>query len=214
MTAERRLRGIYAITDQELYDVALIDKVEECLRGGVRVVQYRDKSNNPTRRRRDAYGLLQLCRSYQVPLIINDDVSLAAEIGADGVHLGCQDLDLITARRLLGPRAVIGISCYNRLDSAIAAERGGADYVAFGRFFRSVSKPEAVGVELGLLRSARRLLSLPIVAIGGITPQNGAALIRAGADMLAVIHALFGQPDVRLATEALSHLFAPEVPPR
>ncbi len=214
MTNRYRLHGLYAVTELALASVAMVSKVEGCLQGGARVVQYRDKSDDRERRRTDAGALLQLCRRFQVPLIINDDVSLAAEIAADGVHLGSSDMGLRDARRRLGKQALIGVSCYNRIDRAIAAEYHGASYVAFGRFFPSTSKPQAAAADPALLRSARKALSLPIVAIGGITPQNGGALIRAGADMLAVIHALFGEPDTRRAAQAFSQLFSPEVVPR
>jgi len=117
------------------------------------------------------------------------------------------------ARRLLGPQALIGVSCYNRLELARAARDAGADYIAFGRFFPSSSKPQAVQAEPALLTAARAEIHLPLVAIGGITPENGAALVQAGADMLAVIHGVFGQPDIRRAAQAYASCFDPEEAP-
>jgi thiamine-phosphate pyrophosphorylase len=140
-------------------------------------------------------------------VLINDDVSLAAEIGADGVHLGKDDASLANARVALGPRAIIGVSCYDSLPAAVAAAHAGADYVAFGSFHTSGSKPAAVRAPLSLLTDARRELSIPLCAIGGITPGNGAALVAAGADMLAVIHGLFGAADIFRTAKAYADLF-------
>jgi thiamine-phosphate pyrophosphorylase len=205
------LRGLYAITDPGLCpDESLVRQVEEALRGGCRLVQYRDKRDDRALRQVLARQLLELCRRHQALLIINDDVRLAGDIGAHGVHLGRDDPDPAAARALLGDAAIIGVSCYNRLDLARRNADQGADYIAFGRFFPSLSKPHAVQAETGLLRRARELIDLPLVAIGGITPENGAPLIAAGADMLAVIHGLFGQPDVDAASRRLCDLFPVE----
>ncbi len=209
--SRRPFKGLYAITDRELASgEGIIRQVEQALAGGVRAVQYRDKGTDRERRRQEARALLELCRSRCVPLIINDDPELAAAIGADGVHLGKGDAGILQAREILGPQALIGVSCYNHLDLALAAEAQGADYVAFGRFFSSSTKPDAVQADLALLREARPLLHIPIVAIGGITPENGGPLVAAGADMLAVIHGLFGQPDIRAACERFNTLFEQE----
>lgn len=205
--------GLYVITDPTLTPaVPLSTQVAAAIAGGARWVQYRDKGQDPERRHQQAAALAQLCRGHQLPLIINDDPRLAAEVGADGVHLGRDDSALPAARRLLGPTAIIGVSCYNQLERARAAQAAGADYLAFGRFFASRSKPQALAAGAQLLRAARRELYLPLVAIGGITPENGSALVRAGADMLAVIHGVFGQPDVRLAARAFDPCFQPENP--
>ena len=208
MKPKRTLRGLYAITDSGLAaNGNLLQQVEQALRGGARAIQYRDKTGSPQQRRQQAADLLRLCRESGVPLIINDDLGLAVELDADGVHLGRDDPQPELARSRLGPEAIIGVSCYNELERALAAQRAGADYVAFGRFFASSSKPEAVQATPALLWEARRRLALPLVAIGGITPENGASLLSAGADMLAVIHGVFGQPDVRLACERFARLF-------
>ncbi len=202
------LRGLYAITDAGLAGGDPAGQVALALAGGARAVQYRDKGGDGARREREARALLALCRDAGVPLIVNDDLDLAVRIGADGVHLGRDDPALERARALLGPDALIGVSCYDRLELAREATAAGADYVAFGRFFPSRSKPEAVPANLDLLRRARRELVLPIVAIGGITPENGGPLVAAGADMLAVIHGVFGQPDVTAACRRFQPLFA------
>lgn len=202
------LRGLYALADTELTPgPRLVPAVEAAIRGGARLVQYRDKSRDAARREREARGLLELCRGHGVPLIVNDDVELALLLGADGVHLGKDDADPATARVRLGPRTLIGISCYDSLERAVAAAQAGADYVAFGSFFPSGTKPHAARAPAGLLADARRRLSIPLCAIGGITPGNGGELVKAGADMLAVIRGLFGAEDVAAAAKAYARLF-------
>jgi thiamine-phosphate pyrophosphorylase len=148
-----------------------------------------------------------VCTENTVCFLINDDIDLALEAGADGVHIGLEDLDLERARRRLGAESVIGVSCYNRLELALQAQQDGADYVAFGRFFPSQTKPGDIRASAGLLRQASAELRLPIVAIGGITPENGADLLAAGADLLAVIHGIFGQEDAYAAAAAYHKLF-------
>lgn len=203
-----RLAGLYAIADTRyLDDARLAGAVSEAIAGGARIIQYRDKSHDVAARVAQANKIAALCRQHGVLFLVNDDVALAKESGADGVHLGREDAALTQAREQLGPRAIIGLSCYNELARAEAAEEQGADYVAFGRFFPSRTKPQAVQASLDLLREAKRKLHIPIVAIGGITPENGASLIAAGADALAVIEGVFGQADVRAAAERYASLF-------
>jgi thiamine-phosphate pyrophosphorylase len=205
------LAGLYAITDRQLAgDGGLLHQAEQALEGGARLIQYRDKGGSRERRLQEARSLLQLCRAHSVPLIVNDDLDLAAAVTADGVHLGRDDPAISLARERLGPAAIIGVSCYNRLGLALEAQERGADYVAFGRFFSSNTKPLAVQADVQLLQKARPLLRIPIVAIGGITPENGGPLLAAGADMLAVIHGLFGQPDIRAACDSFNTLFEQE----
>jgi len=201
----RTLSGLYAITDSSQEHLAR--QVELALKGGVHILQYRDKSSDQTRRLTQAKRLLDLCRKHDAIFIINDDVELAKAIGADGVHLGRDDHDIESARIALGNKAIIGLSCYDQLELAVAAQSAGADYVAFGRFFPSSTKPQAVQAEIELLSAAKSTLRIPIVAIGGITPENGAPLIDAGADMLAVIQGLFAQQDIRTAAEQFHKLF-------
>lgn len=205
------LRGLYAITDAKLSPrQQLLRDVEQALLGGACVIQYRDKSDNASQRLSDASALQHLCSDHDALLIINDDIELAKRVGADGVHLGAEDGAPSAARKTLGEDAIIGVSCYNRLDLAGKAAAAGADYIAFGRFFPSRIKPEAVQAQPALLTIAKERFKLPLVAIGGITPENGAPLIRAGADMLAVIHGVFGQADIQAACHGLTRLFEME----
>jgi thiamine-phosphate pyrophosphorylase len=201
----KQLSGLYAITDSSQEQLA--QDVELALKGGAHIIQYRDKSSDSHKRLAQTEKLLDLCRRHSAYLIINDDVELATTVGADGVHLGQDDLNITSAREQLGDQAIIGVSCYNRLELATAAQEAGADYVAFGRFFPSKTKPQAVQAEIELLSEAKKRLQLPIVAIGGITPENGAPLIAAGADMLAVIQGVLGQQDIRAAAEQFAKLF-------
>jgi thiamine-phosphate pyrophosphorylase len=203
------LRGLYAITDSDLiHGDQLVDWVGRAIAGGATLIQYRDKSTDAGRRRWEATDLQRLCRSLRVPLIINDDIELAKAVGADGVHLGQADASIEQARAVLGAQAIIGITCHNDLGLARAASAAGADYVAFGSFFPSPTKPDAVRCDIALLTQARRELHIPIVAIGGITPGNAPALLAAGADLLAVIHGVFGRPDVTAAARAYAGLFS------
>lgn len=201
-------QGLYAISDTTLAGRAgVVAQVAAALAGGVKMVQYRDKSSDPQRRHHEAAALLALCRAHQVPLLINDDIELAAAVGADGVHLGRDDPQLTYARTRLGSSAMIGISCYNQLALAQQAARQGADYVAFGAFFPSATKPHAVTAPLTLLTEARRQLHLPLVAIGGIRPDNGGLLIDAGADLLAVVGAIFDSDQITAACRRFAPLF-------
>lgn len=205
---KKPLRGLYAITDSSLIAPGrLLDVVSRAIAGGAALIQYRDKGLDGPRRESEVYDLLALCRPYGVPLIINDDVALAQSVGADGVHLGCDDTPLTEARRILGAAAVIGVSCYNNFELAVTAQEEGADYVAFGRFFTSQTKPGAVQAGVDLIRRAKAALTIPVVAIGGITPDNGAVLVEAGVDMLAVVGGVFGQSDPRRAARRYTQLF-------
>jgi thiamine-phosphate pyrophosphorylase len=199
-------RGLYAISDGPRPD--LLRACAAALRGGASLLQYRDKTTDPHRRREEALALAELCRAYDVPLIINDDVELASEIGA-GVHLGAADADLHTARRRLGTTAILGASCYDSLERAREAAAAGADYLAFGAFFPSPTKPQARRATLELLRAARAL-ARPLVAIGGITVENAPAVIEAGADLVAVISGVFGAADVEAAARRYARLFTSE----
>jgi thiamine-phosphate pyrophosphorylase len=210
MMTTRRLHGLYAITDSTLCPPKrILQQVESALRGGAHIIQYRDKRENRSSCEEEVAGILTLCHRFDAILIINDDIELAKRTKAHGVHLGRNDATLAEARNSLEPDAIIGVSCYNSLDLAKNASAAGADYIAFGRFFPSRIKPDAVQAEPGLLIRAKHEISKPLVAIGGITPENGAPLIAAGADMLAVIHGVFGQPDIQTASRRLSSLFTP-----
>jgi thiamine-phosphate pyrophosphorylase len=188
--------GLYAITDSQLTPPeTLIASVEAALRGGAVLVQYREKTATLTERIQQASDLQAACANAGVPLLINDDAELAKRVGAAGAHLGQSDHSLLAARRLLGDDAIIGITCHGDMALAAAAHEGGADYLAFGRFFGSSTKPEAPAANPAVLTEARRF-GLPLTAIGGITLDNGGPIIQAGADMLAVIGGVFtGTPD-------------------
>ena len=205
-----KLRGLYAITDSQLLAGRFLSHVEAALEGGVCLLQYRDKSDDAARRLREAEGLMKLCERYGTQLLINDDAELAARLGV-GVHLGQTDGPLTPARALLGRRAIIGSTCHASLELAAQAASEGASYVAFGRFFNSVTKPGAPAANVELLEQARAQVKLPSAVIGGITLDNAAPLVAHGADLLAVIHGLFGADSAQEVTRrarAFNALFA------
>ena len=186
-----KLRGLYAITDSQLLAGKWVPYIEAALDGGLTLLQYRDKSSDEARRLREAEALRDLCARYNAHLIINDDAELAARLGV-GVHLGQTDGPLTPARALLGRQAIIGSTCHSQIELGEQAAKEGASYVAFGRFFNSSTKPGAPTATLDVLDEARARIKLPICAIGGITLDNAAPLIDHGADLLAVVHGLFG----------------------
>ncbi|MFP6864252.1 thiamine phosphate synthase [Pseudomonas sp.] len=204
-----KLRGLYAITDSELLKGKLLPYVEAALKGGARLLQYRDKSSDDARRLREAETLRELCNRYGAALIINDDAELAARLGV-GLHLGQGDGSLSVARALLGRKAIIGGTCHAQLELAEAAAKEGASYVAFGRFFNSTTKPGAPSADIELLAAAKAKINLPIVAIGGVTLDNAPTLIAHGASMVAVVHGLFSADsaaEVERRARAFSALF-------
>jgi len=200
--------GVYAITQTDgKQDDTIVSDTLAALKGGATVIQYRHK--NP----RDSSTLLAQkihhhCQRFKVPLLINDNIELAHAIGAEGVHLGQDDASVEKAQTVLGPDAIIGVSCYDSLDLALKAQKQQASYVAFGRFFSSESKPKALPAQLATLTQAAQQLALPIVAIGGILPSNGQLLLNAGADVLAVIGGIFDH-DPLIATQRYCKLFTP-----
>ncbi|WP_019411967.1 thiamine phosphate synthase [Pseudomonas psychrophila] len=194
-----KLRGLYAITDSQLLAGKFLQYVEAALDGGLTLLQYRDKSNDENRRLREAETLKTLCDRYKAHLIINDDAELAARLGV-GVHLGQTDGPLTPARALLGRQAIIGSTCHDQIDLAEQAAKEGATYVAFGRFFTSSTKPGAAPAALDVIDQARTRLNLPICVIGGITLDNAAPLVERGADLLAVVHGLFGADSTQEVT--------------
>jgi thiamine-phosphate pyrophosphorylase len=201
------IAGLYAITPDLANTAELLHKVRLALQGGARVLQYRNKIADAALQLRQASALRDLTREFNTTFIVNDDAALAAQVDADGVHLGGEDGSVATARTLLGESKLIGVSCYNRAPLALAAVQQGADYVAFGAFFPSSVKPEAVKAEVSMLRGARHEIHVPIVAIGGIAQQNGAELVQAGADSLAVISALWDAPDIESSARGFRYLF-------
>lgn len=202
------LRGLYVITDTKRFQRdALVRAVGEAIAGGARIVQYRDKSDDVERRRVEAAALAELCRRHECLFIVNDDVELAVEVGADGVHLGREDHAVLGARRRFGAAgldAIIGVSCYAERQRAEHAAAAGADYLAFGAMFPSPTKPHAPSASASLLAWAREAFGLPVCAIGGITAENIDDLLVYRPDMAAVISEVFGAPDIRAAAAALA----------
>ena len=203
----RQLRGLYAITP-DIVDIALlVAKVEAAIAGGAQIIQYRNKTAPQSLKRKQAAMLSRVCDGGGALFIVNDDVALARHVGAAGVHLGEDDGDVGRARKAGGEALLIGVSCYNDLSRAKRLVAEGADYVAFGSFFSSPTKPGARRAEPALLRRARTL-HVPVVAIGGITAANGRALVEAGADALAVITDVFGHDDLAEVTRAAAAIVA------
>lgn len=201
------ISGLYALTPDCIDTVDLLRRTKLALSGGVRVLQYRNKIASRALRETQAQALRSLTRDVNVTFIVNDDAQLAAEVDADGVHLGASDGEVAAARLALGNNKLIGVSCYNQLQLAHNAIAEGADYVAFGAFYSSTVKPQAAVATLSLLQAARATFGTPIVAIGGISADNGRALVKAGADALAVISAVFEAADIELAAKNLTKLF-------
>ncbi|RYD14784.1 MAG: thiamine phosphate synthase [Lysobacteraceae bacterium] len=202
------IRGLYAVTDGPRVD--LVDACAAAIEGGAALLQYRDKAGDDVRRLREARALQTLCVDHGVPLIVNDDIELARRVGAAGVHLGEHDASPARARARLGEHALIGVSCYDSIERAraFAADPARVDYLAFGAFFASPTKPAARRATPALLQEARAF-GLPLVAIGGIDAGNARELVDAGADALAVVSALFGARDVRAAARRIASLFEP-----
>ena len=205
---QTRLRGLYAITDEQLIpETGFAAIIEQALRGGSTIIQYRDKSDDPGKRQQQATLLRELCSRYSALLVINDDIELARAVGADGVHLGEDDTAIEQARSLLGNDAIIGISCYNQLERAIEAQAAGADYVAFGAMFNSPTKPQARSASYDLIHQAKARLDIPVCAIGGIDGHNAAGVIVSGADMVALISGLFAADDITQTARHIAGLF-------
>jgi thiamine-phosphate pyrophosphorylase len=202
------IKGLYAITPDELNTAELLRKVELVLQGGAQVLQYRNKLADTELCVVQATALRKLTSEFSATFIVNDDVQLAYQVAADGVHLGGDDGSVAEARKCLGNDKIIGVSCYNRIELALQAVQEDAEYVAFGAFFLSSVKPNAPVATLELLQQARRELNVPIVAIGGITILNGEQLMGAGADALAVISAVFGATNIQHAAQQFSTLFS------
>ena len=201
-----KLAGLHAITPDEPRTEILLRKTDQALRGGATVVQYRNKTADAALRKEQGRALAALCTKAGAIFIVNDDVALALELGADGAHLGATDGDLAEARRRLGNGRLLGASCYNCVELAEAAAQAGVDYVAFGSVFVSATKPAAVHAPLGIFAEARRRLALPLVAIGGITLQNAPQVFAAGADAVAVITALFDAEDIAARAAGFNQL--------
>ena len=205
-----RLAGLYALTPELDDTAALVAKVAAALAGGASAIQYRNKSASNALRREQARALASLCAARAALFIVNDDVDIARDVDADGVHIGEEDGGIARARAILGPDRVIGVSCYNEWERAQGAIDAGADYVAFGSFFPSATKPAARRADPALLVRAASL-PVPVVAIGGITAANAGTLIDAGAAAVAVIGDVFARgdlPAIERAAAAIAALFA------
>ena len=201
-----RIAGLYAVTPDLASTEELAARAAAALTGGAAAIQYRNKAADPALKREQARALARVQAIRGGLFIVNDDAALAAEVCADGVHIGSDDLGIDAARDIVGPDRIIGVSCYDDLALAEAAVAAGADYVAFGSFFASPVKPDARRADVALLEQARAL-GVPVVAIGGITPANAPVLVRAGATALAVITAVFDAPDVEAAARAIANVF-------
>lgn len=199
-----KIQDLYAITPDEPNTALLLDQVEAALQGGISILQYRNKLADYKLQTQQARALLPLCRQYKVPLIINDSVKICLTLDADGVHLGADDGNLAEVRAIIGASKILGASCYNRFDLALAAQQSGADYVAFGACFVSSTKPSAPKADLSLFQAE---LGIPKVAIGGITLENASQVIEAGASSIAVINAIFNTNDVKFSVQQFQQLF-------
>lgn len=192
----KKLSGLYVITNEDLMpETAFIGMAEAAITSGASVLQYRDKSSDKSKRLYQAKSLKILCDKHHVCFIINDDIELAKQVDADGIHIGKNDLPISETRKLIGSNKIIGVSCYNQKTLAIDAIRNGADYIAFGSFFGSSIKPDAPHATTELIHSLKLMHNTPICCIGGITLENQSPLLEAGTDMLAIISDIFSQPD-------------------
>ncbi|HEY9050450.1 MAG TPA: thiamine phosphate synthase [Gammaproteobacteria bacterium] len=204
----KQLRGFYAITDEKLIaENIFTETVEQALLGGARIIQYRDKSSDTKKRLSQASALKIICDQHNAVLIINDDIELALEVDADGVHIGIHDMPLTQARKKIGHKKIIGVSCYNKFELAEQAVTEGADYIAFGSFFSSQIKPHAAQATPDLLIKAKQQFDIPVCSIGGITSDNANLLIESGADMVAIISDIYSSDNVLAASQRISQLF-------
>lgn len=196
-----RLAGLYAVTPDERDTTLLCMKVRAALAGRAAVVQYRNKSAEPALRAEQARALAEICREHDALFIVNDDAKLARATDADGVHVGEDDGELADARSVIGDGRLVGVSCYGDFERARRVLAEGADYIAFGSFFASPTKPGAPRADLSLLARAHGL-GAPVVAIGGITAANTGSLVAAGADAVAVIADVFAYQDAAAVERA------------
>ncbi len=199
------MKGLYAITESNSKN--LIENVTLALKGGIKILQYRNKQASSQQKQQEAQALAALCKKFNTPFIINDDIQLAQKVRADGVHLGRDDGSILAARAQLGDKAMIGVTCYQDIEIARQAEKLGANYVAFGSFFASPTKPQAPRAGIKLLQQAKQEISLPICCIGGITLDNASTLIDNGADMIAVISSLFATDNITATAQQFTRKF-------
>jgi len=201
------IKGLYAITPDMADLNSLIQKTQSAIEGGAFMVQYRSKIHDRAVKMQQCAAILRLCREYDVPCIVNDDVEMCHILEADGVHLGEKDDNIAEVRRILGEDAIIGSSCYDQLNRAKQAQKEGASYVAFGAVFPTPTKPNAPRATLELLREAKSEIQIPIVAIGGITMNNAHDVIETGVDAIAVITSLYESNSIKETAETFSQMF-------
>lgn len=202
------IKGLYLATDERYLGKAIfLSTVERCLKAGVDVFQFRSKSLPLEEQKRYALWLKEICGRLHIPFIVNDYATVAADVGADGVHLGDEDMAIEVARKIVGDKAIIGVSCSGDLEKARRAQDAGANYVAFGACFRSPTKPGAAVIPLSIITEAKQALKIPVVAVGGITPKNGEVVLRAGADSIAVISGVLAAPNPANAVKAYKEVF-------
>ena len=207
MEQPARLKGLYLVTPDWDDTARLLEVTELALQGGVTLLQYRHKTATAALRHAQASALSGLCRRYGCPLIINDYPELCIAIDADGVHVGGTDATVAEMRGLLGPKKIVGASCYGDLALAQAAHRAGASYVAFGGFYPSRVKKYPVTTAPQIIAQSRANIDLPIVVIGGMTAENAQPLVAHGADMVAAISSVYNAADPLLAAQTITHLF-------
>ncbi|MBQ4204174.1 MAG: thiamine phosphate synthase [Thermoguttaceae bacterium] len=196
----RALLRLYAVTDRSWVGIqTLLEQIESSLLGGTTLVQLREKDLSDCEFIQEAISVKRLCERFGVPLLINDNVNVALRSGADGVHLGQDDLPLQEARKMLGPNKIIGISTHT-VEEAMKAEQGGADYVGVGSVFATQTKLDANVLSIDYIREICQAVTIPVVAIGGIKEENMDVLRNTGVAGIAVVSAIFGQPDIEIAT--------------
>jgi len=206
--SKKNIRGLYAITHHDRLTLKkLISDVELVLQGGASIIQFRDKNSQKTEKLIRAEALQKLCKDYQSVFLINDDIQLCKKINADGVHLGINDASITTARQMLGDEKIIGATCHNSIELALQAQALGADYIALGKFFPSITKNEAPLADISCIDHIKSQCSLPIVAIGGITLDNAPSLLACHVNAIAVINALFSEADIKQRAQQFSNLF-------
>ena len=201
------IKGLYAITPDSADLNTLIQKTKSAIEGGAFMVQYRSKIQDRDVKMQQCATILRLCREYEIPCIVNDDVDMCRILEADGVHLGEKDDNIAEVRHILGEDAIIGSSCYDQLDRAKSAQKEGASYVAFGAMFPTSTKPNAPRATLALLKEAKREIQIPIVAIGGITVNNAHDVIKTGIDAIAVINSLYEAKSIKETAETFVKMF-------
>jgi thiamine-phosphate pyrophosphorylase len=206
MKCDKESLLLYAVTDRYwLKDHTLLEEVENTLKGGATFIQLREKNLEKEKFMKEAIEIQALCKKYKVPFVVNDNVDIAVAMDADGVHVGQSDMEAGEVRKKLGPDKIIGVSACT-VEQAVLAEKRGADYLGVGAVFPTGSKDDAEDVSHETLKAICDAVSIPVVAIGGITKENVWELQGSGIDGIAVISAIFAQPDIQAATMELKKI--------